>query len=142
MLEPYHKSTKSGVLGMRTTIKHYILFYIGLNAVPDTCPYSQHIQKPLSVLIPVSSASFPEAILLQIITPHPTAAHSTSQVPCCFQPHPSSVLHFLDSSQFSSVQFSHSVVSDSLRPHESQHARPPCASPTPKVYSNSCPSSR
>ena len=41
-----------------------------------------------------------------------------------------------------SVQFSHSVVSDSLRPHESQHTRPPCPSPTPGVYSNSCPSSR
>ena len=35
-----------------------------------------------------------------------------------------------------------SVVSDSLRPHEPQHARPPCPSPTPGVYSNSCPSSR
>ena len=44
--------------------------------------------------------------------------------------------------QFSSVQFSCSVVSDSLWPHESQHARPPCPSPTPWVYSNSCPSSR
>ena len=42
----------------------------------------------------------------------------------------------------SSVQFSHSVVSDSLRPHELQHARPPCSSPTPGVYSNSFPSSR
>ena len=41
----------------------------------------------------------------------------------------------------SSVQFSRSVVSDSLRPHESQHARPPCPSPTPGVYSNPCPSS-
>ena len=40
------------------------------------------------------------------------------------------------------VQFSHSVVSNSLRPHESQHARPPCPSPTPGVHSNSCPSSR
>ena len=40
-----------------------------------------------------------------------------------------------------SVQFSRSVVSDSLQPHESQHARPPCPSPTPGVYSNSCPSS-
>ena len=39
-------------------------------------------------------------------------------------------------------QFSHSVVSDSLRPHESQHARPPCPSQTPGVYSNSCPSSQ
>ena len=41
-----------------------------------------------------------------------------------------------------SVQFGHSVVSDSLQPHESQHTRPPCPSPTPRVYSNSCPSSR
>ena len=36
-----------------------------------------------------------------------------------------------------SVQFSRSVVSDSLQPHESQHARPPCPSPTPRVHSNS-----
>ena len=42
---------------------------------------------------------------------------------------------------FSSVQFSCSVVSHSLRPHESQYARPPCPSPTPGVHSNSCPSS-
>ena len=39
-------------------------------------------------------------------------------------------------------QFSRSVVSDSLWPHESQHARPPCPSPTPGVHSNSRPSSR
>ena len=36
-------------------------------------------------------------------------------------------------------QFSHSVMSDSLRPHKPQHARPPCPSPTPGVYPNSCP---
>ena len=42
----------------------------------------------------------------------------------------------------SSVQFSRSVVSDSLQPHESQHARPPCPSPTPGVYSDSCPLSQ
>ena len=41
-----------------------------------------------------------------------------------------------------SVQFSRSVVSDSLLPHESQHARTPCPSPTPGVHPNSCPSSR
>ena len=41
-----------------------------------------------------------------------------------------------------SVQFSRSVVSDSLRPHESQHARPPCPSPTPGVHSDSHPSSQ
>ena len=43
---------------------------------------------------------------------------------------------------FSSVQFSRSVVSNSLRPHEPQHARPPSPSPTPGVHSNSCPSSQ
>ena len=42
--------------------------------------------------------------------------------------------------QFSS--FSRSVVSDSLQPHESQHARLPCTLPTPGVYPNSCPSSQ
>ena len=42
-------------------------------------------------------------------------------------------------SSVSSVQFSGSDMSDSLRPHESQHARPPCPSPTPGVYSNSEP---
>ena len=42
----------------------------------------------------------------------------------------------------SSVQFSPSVMSHSLRPHEPQHTRPPCPSPTPGVYSNPCPLSR
>ena len=40
------------------------------------------------------------------------------------------------------IQFSHSVVSHSLQPHGLQHARPPCPSPTPRVYWNSCPSSQ
>ena len=55
-----------------------------------------------------------------------------------------SKLHYIiyDKFSISSVQFSRSVVSDSLQPHESQHARPPSPSPTPGVYSNSCPSSR
>ena len=43
---------------------------------------------------------------------------------------------------FSSVLFSRSVVSNSLRPHDLQHTRPPCPSPTPRVHSNSRPSSR
>ena len=51
-----------------------------------------------------------------------------------------SVIAFLPRSR--SVQFSCSVVSDSLRPYELQHARPPCPSPTPGVYSNSCLSSQ
>ena len=44
--------------------------------------------------------------------------------------------------QFSSVQFSHSVISDSLWPHELQHTRPPCPSPTPRVHPNPCPLSQ
>ena len=51
----------------------------------------------------------------------------------------SQLYHF---SFFSSVQFSHSVVSNSLQPHESQYARPPCPSQTPGVYPNWCPSSQ
>ena len=50
-----------------------------------------------------------------------------------------SILALFSISLFSSVQFSCSVVPNSLQPHESQHARPPCPSPTPGVYSNSCP---
>ena len=41
-----------------------------------------------------------------------------------------------------SVQFSRSVMSNSLRPHEPQHARPSCPSPTPRIHPNPCPSSR
>ena len=50
--------------------------------------------------------------------------------------------HFPNILSYHSVQFSCSVVSDSLRLHELQHSRPACPSPTPGVYSNSCPLSR
>ena len=49
---------------------------------------------------------------------------------------------FTSMSMFSWVQFSRSVMSDSSRPHELQHTRPPCPSPTPGVHSDSSPSSR
>ena len=49
---------------------------------------------------------------------------------------------WVDEAQFSSVQFSCSVMSDSLWPYESQHSRPLCPSPTPRVHPNSCASSR
>ena len=48
------------------------------------------------------------------------------------------MLHIINN-QFSSVQFSHSDMSNSLRPHEWQHARPPCPSPTAGVHPNPCP---
>ena len=47
-----------------------------------------------------------------------------------------------DPLEFSSVQFSHSIMSDSLGPHELQHARPPCLSPTPGLHPNPRPLSR
>ena len=55
---------------------------------------------------------------------------------------PTVFAHFRSRFGTSSVQFSRSVVPDSLRPHGPQHARPPCPSPSPGVCSNSCPSSR
>ena len=45
----------------------------------------------------------------------------------------------LEIDQLNSIQFSFSVVSDSLQPHEPQHARTPCPSPTPRVHPNPCP---
>ena len=50
--------------------------------------------------------------------------------------------HCTENVFISSVQFSRSVVSNSLRPHESQHTRPPCPSPTPGVHPESCPLNR
>ena len=52
------------------------------------------------------------------------------------------IVYYSDYFSFSSVRFSCSVVSNSLWPHGLQHARPPCPSPTPRVYSNPCPLSQ
>ena len=52
------------------------------------------------------------------------------------------IVHWVLSMYMASSQFSCSVMSDYLWPHKLQHARPPCPSPTPRVYSNSCPLSR
>ena len=73
----------------------------------------------------------------EILTPHSTniAKINVKEWTVCF---PLGVLWF-QVLNFSSVQYSHSVVSNSLWPHESRHARPPCPSPTTGVYSNSCP---
>ena len=54
--------------------------------------------------------------------------------------HNNRFLYFFE--ELSSVLFSCSVVSDSLRPHEAELTRPPCPSPTPRVHPNPCPSSR
>ena len=83
--------------------------------------------------------------------PLPSLRHSVTSLKCKQESEPpetwtavSRALDLRDHQEHyhsSSVQFSRSVVSDSLRPHESQHARPTCPSPTPRVYPNSCPSS-
>ena len=52
------------------------------------------------------------------------------------------IIHLVQSLENISVQFSHSVMSDSLRTHELQHTRPPCPSPTPGVHPNPCPLSQ
>ena len=61
-----------------------------------------------------------------------TWAHAWVHMPCSQEA----------KTHISSVQFSCSVLYSSLQPHEPQHTRPPCPSPTPGVYSNSCPLSR
>ena len=106
----------------------------------------------------VESSSLPPHELqhARLRCPSPTPGACPKSCPSSWWPHPLSStsppafsltqhqvpFQWVSSShQFSSVQFSRSVVSDSLRPRESQHTRPPCPSPTPGVHSNSSPSS-
>ena len=77
------------------------------------------------VLTPVTKQIAIAQSMVIIITYRKAHGHRTVSVAC----------------HLSSVQFSRSVVSDSLQTHESQHTRPPCPSPTPGVHSDSCPSS-
>ena len=77
---------------------------------------------------PLSAGVLPELLHLErlfLVRPRSGGLHV--HLLLCFLPPP-----------LSSVQFSRSVVSDSLRSHGLQHARPPCPSPTPRVHSNSC----
>ena len=71
------------------------------------------------------------------------SGHTTGKIYFSFQFQRKAMSKYVQTTiQFSSVQFSHSVLSNSLWPDELQHARPPCPSPTPGVHSNSRPSSR
>ena len=72
---------------------------------------------------------------------HPTISFSVVPLSSCPQSFPASG-SFQMSWFFASVQFSRSVMSNSLPPHKPQHARPPCPSPTPGVHPNPCPSSQ
>ena len=82
----------------------------------------------LSVLIFFVSSWFTAGRLLLGIYPFPLSCPS--------------YYHILYLKQFLTIQFSHSVISDSLKPHGLQHTRLPCPSPTPGAYSNSSPSNR
>ena len=89
--------------------------------------YSQHLQQSKTIFVKprTESKSLPCFHMKKVYIMH------------CF--------NFLCSNYplpLNSVQLSRSVLSDSLRLHEPQHARPPCPSPTPRAYSNSCPLSR
>ena len=81
--------------------------------------------------------NFPN-IILEIIGENIFLGHSNEPI---WQPNFPLTLYF-HKKRLSVSQFSCSVMSDSLRPHELQHARPPCPSPTPRVHPNSCPSSQ
>ena len=127
---------------MRTTIKHYISvlhrsecspWHLSLLSThPET---SQYADSHLLHVLPWGNftANYHPS-------PHSCTQHITGTMLFPTTSFFCSSLSRLFSVQFSSFQFSHSVMSDSLWPHESQHARPPCPSPTPRVYSNSCPS--
>ena len=104
-------------------------------ALPSLGPASSRCPSPWSWSYPSSyTAVIPWSIII-------SSTSSTLSAP----PAPLSLSYFITlcktSVQFTSVQFIHSVVSDSLRPHGLQHTRPPCLSPTPGAFSDSCPSS-
>ena len=78
----------------------------------------------------------------RLIVPHPPSVDDVMYMQCSGPNKCGVIPHYFNSMSPSSVQFSCSVVSDSLWPHELQHARLPCLSPTPRACSNSCPSSQ
>ena len=74
--------------------------------------------------------------------PLPVTHHHLSSDSCQILHYGSGPFHYTPSCNNNQYQFSRSVVSDSLQPHGLQHTRPPCPSPTPRVYPNSCPLSQ
>ena len=85
----------------------------------------------------------PNSVYSLILVTHRHYMHGALQIIFSESPGVSSSLPRMASqSSFKSNQFSHSVISDYLRPHGLQHARLPCPSPTGRACSNSCPSSR
>ena len=103
----------------------------------------------------ISSVQFSRSVVSDSLRPHepkwlyyctsPPAVYEGLNFPTCsYVPGIVCASNYISSSEcvvVASVQFSHSVLSDSLWPQELQHARPHCPSPTPGVHSNPCPSS-
>ena len=128
---------------------HFRLTEVSVGHVPPSLSWSLSLSFHLFFSDFLSSPSSPPAFILLLLPTSPSfpfplclynlpplSPPSSCSLPCLRQPVYCSV-------QFRSVQWlCHSVLSDSLRPHESQHARPPCPLPTPGVYSNSYPSSQ
>ena len=124
--------------------KHQHESAMGIHSSPPSCTHLPPRPTPLGChrapgWSSVSHSKFPLALCFTFgsvyvsmlsIPPSLSFSHSVHKY----------VLYICISIQFSSVQFSCSVVSDSLRPRESQHTRPPCPSQTPGVHSDSCPS--
>ena len=112
-------------------------------AIPPPCPNAGslcYFPSPLKLHLSwkfIYWHSFSPPCGISLSLRDPTIARASTKHSCWDK---TSVLACISHEDYYSVQFSHSVVSDSLRPHESQHARPPCPSPTPGVYTNSCPS--
>ena len=88
------------------------------------------MEKMLSVVYLIPSTTFPSPPKILPVMEQEQEASNRLQESLCTM---------VQAGHFRSVQFSRSVVSDSLRPHELQHARPPCPSPTPRAYPYSCP---
>ena len=102
----------------------------------NSCPLSQWCHSAISSsVIPFSSCpqSFPASESFPMCWLFASGSHNFGA---------SASASVLPMNQLSSIQFSHSVISDSLQPHRLQHARLPCPSPTPGACSNSCPSSQ
>ena len=92
--------------------------------------------------IPGSGRSPGEGIGYPLQYSWASLAAQTVKSPPAMQEIPVQFLGQEDPLEKGSAQFSRSVVSDSLQSHEPPHARPPCPSPTPRVYANSCPLSQ
>ena len=128
-------SSKETITQLTQTDEHSSWISLDPKEVPSPNSKATLNWENLGVRISLKWAGKSDKYRIQVLTLKGkctnTLSLETQNLPFCFQ-----------SMVLSSVQLSRSVVSNSLRPHELQHTRPPCPSPTPGVHSNSRPSSR